>query len=248
MVPHSALILTAILKEEFNFCILDANAADLSEEECLASLRAMNPKIFLVSGVSVEYFNQYHKSFELAKIANRDCITVFGGIYPTVMGEEALEDDNIDYIFLGHAEGRASEFLRLLLNGEHGRVGRLAGVGFRDEVRGRVINPVASFLSDLKSAEATVKPDYSLIDVKVYLQQHTRGYNYNFDGPTGVLLTSYGCKYNCVFCATRTIRGRGIIFRPAADALEEIDWFMREHGIEHLSFLDECFFADRKLS
>lgn len=246
LVPHSALILTSILKEEFDFCILDANAADLSEEECLARLREMNPQIFLVSGVSVEYFEQYHKSFELAKTVNRDCITVFGGIYPTVMGEEALEDPNIDYIFVGHAEGRAPEFLQLLLNDEHERARRLAGIGFRDEAGGCIINPVSSFLPDLETTMATVKPDYSLIDVKTYLQQQTRDYNYNFDGPTAILLTSYGCKYNCVFCAARTIRGKGVVFRPTADVLEEIEWLMREHGIKHLSFLDECFFAERK--
>ena len=225
---------------------LDANAANLSEEECLARLRSMKPKIFLVSGVSVEYFEQYHKSFELAKTMNRDCITVFGGIYPTVMGEEALEDLNIDYIFVGHAECRAPEFFRLLLGDEHERARRLAGIGFRDEAAGSVINPVSSFLPDLKDTMAAVKPDYSLLDIKTYSQQQTRDYNFNFDSPTGILLTSYGCNYNCVFCATRTIRGKGVVFRPAADVLEEIDWLMREHGIRHLSFLDECFFADRK--
>lgn len=246
LVPHSALILTSILKEGFDFRILDANAADLSEEECLIRIKELNPKIFLVSGVSVEYFAQYHKAFELAKRVNHDCITVFGGIYPTVMGEEALEDCNIDYIFVGHAEGRAPEFLHLLLNGEDEQVRRLAGIGFRDESGRTVINPLSCFLSDMDDIVKTVKPDYSLIDVKSYLQQHTKDYNYNFNEPTGILLTSYGCNYNCVFCATRTIRGRNIVFRSADDVLEEIEWLIREHGVKHLSFLDESLFADRK--
>lgn len=246
LIPHSALLLTSIIKARFDFCILDANAVDLSEEECLVQLKEMNPKIFLVSGVSVEYFQQYHKSFELAKLANKDCITVFGGVYPTVMGEEALEDTNIDYIFIGHAESRAPEFLQFLLDGEYASAKKLAGVGFREKSRGTVINPISYFLSDIKSNEAVVKPDYSLIDIKTYLKRQIRDYNYNFLGTTAVLLTSYGCKYNCVFCASRTIRGKGVVFRPVEHVLEEIEWFMKEHGVKHLSFLDECFLEDRK--
>lgn len=246
LIPHSALILTAVLKGKFNFCILDANIEDLSEDECLVKIRQMDPSVFLVSGVSVEYFQQYHKSFELAKMANRKCITVFGGIYPTVMGQEALEDQNIDYIFMGHAEGRAPEFLRLLLNGEHHFTKNLAGIGFNEKNGKSVINRVNSLLSELNSSLAAVKPDYSLINTKAYLHQRTIDYNFNFAGPTGILLTSYGCKYNCVFCATRAIRGKDIVFRPAVDVLEEIEWLMREHGTNHLSFLDECFLADRE--
>ena len=91
VVPHSALILTAILKIEYNFCLLDANAMNLSEEECFQEINNISPKIFLVSGVSVEYYQQYHKAFQLAKMVNKKCITVFGGIYPTLMGEGLLK-------------------------------------------------------------------------------------------------------------------------------------------------------------
>jgi anaerobic magnesium-protoporphyrin IX monomethyl ester cyclase len=243
LIPHSALILTSLFNKEFGFDILDANAGDLSKEECLASLAQKDPKIFLVSGVSVEYFEQYHKSFELAKTVNRNCITVFGGIYPTLMPHEALEDHNIDYIFVGPSEGRASGFLRTLLNGKYDRTRAYPGVGYRDASGRSIINPIASILADLKDA---CEPDYSLLDVDTYLKQQSMDYNINFDGPTGVLLTSYGCKYNCIFCAARTIRGRGTAYRSAENVIEEIEWLMQEHGVKHLSFLDELFLGDRK--
>lgn len=243
MIPHSALILTSLFKNEFDFDILDANAGDLSEEECIAYLAQEDPKIFLVSGVSVEYFAQYHKSFELAKIINRNCITVFGGIYPTLMPHEALEDHNIDYIFVGPAEDRALEFLRALLDGNQDKANGFPGVGYRDASGGSIINPITSILADLKDVG---EPDYSLIDVNSYLKQHSIDYNINFDDPTGVLLTSYGCKYNCIFCAARTIRSRGTVYRSAQNVIEEIEWLMHEYGIKHLSFLDELFLGNRK--
>jgi len=245
IIPHSALILTSILKGEFDYHILDANAQNLDERECSEKIKALNPALFLVSGVSVEYFEQYHKAFELAKGACPGCTTVFGGIYPTIMGWEAMEDANIDFVFLGYAEGRAVPFLACLLKRDIEQIREMEGVGYRD--RGEVtINPMAKFLYELDTQERAVKPDYSFLNVDFYLDQAGKEYNYSFPGKTAILLTSYGCKYNCVFCATRTLRGKGIVFRPMEDVLEEIEWLMAHHGVQHLSFLDECFLADRK--
>lgn len=243
LIPHSALILSSILKPEFDFAIFDANAENLDEATSLAGLKNLAPRVFLSSGISVEYYRQCHLSFKLAKEVDRDCITVFGGVYPTLMGEEALEDKNIDYIFVGQAEGRAPAFINFLIKEDHESARKLSGVGYRDENGKVVINPVEKNTPGMEA----VKPDYSLIDVKSYLPKHSREYLTNFmNEPTATVLTSYGCPYNCFFCAARTIRGRGILFRPAGDVLEEIEFLMKEFGIKHLSFMDECFLAERQ--
>ena len=102
--PFTIAILTFLLKG-FNLQILDANSENLTEAEVLMRLREIKPDVFLVSGIAVEYYMQYCKSFELAKTANKSSITVFGGIYPTLMPEEVLNlDRNINYVFIGHAE------------------------------------------------------------------------------------------------------------------------------------------------
>ena len=115
--PNSALILTGLFKDKFSFGIIDANIADCSEEEAMAQIAKKNPKVFLVSGISVEYYAQYHTAFSLAKKTKQAIITVFGGIYPTLLPYEALEDKNIDYVFRGPAEGRrALKLIDCLLN------------------------------------------------------------------------------------------------------------------------------------
>lgn len=242
LIPHSALILTRILKPAFNFKILDANAKDLTIEQCVSLIRDTDPIIALISGVSVEYFQQYHKSFELIKAAKNNCMTVFGGIYPTLMSKEALEDKHIDYIFVGPAENYFLEFLQWLLKGEQEKAKAMPGVGYLDAPGVPIVNSRGSIFSTLMM---TIEPDYSLIDVRKYLYQNSKDYNFNFVEPTGILLTSYGCKYNCVFCAARTIRGANILFRPVDKVLGEIEFLMREYGVRHLSFLDECFLEDR---
>lgn len=243
LIPHSALILTRILKPLFNFSILDANAEDLNEAQCVEQLKESAADYVLSSGVSVEYFQQYHKSFELIKQALPSSVTIFGGIYPTLLGEEALDDDHIDYIYAGPAEEQFPDFLRLLMAGHTEEAKKVEGIGYRNADGSKHLNERKSVFSTNMMA---IDPDYSLINTRKYLQQNTKDYNFNFKEATGILLTSYGCKYNCVFCAARTIRGRTILFRSAESVLSEIEFLIREYGVRHLSFLDECFLGDRE--
>jgi len=242
-IPYTALILTAILKNKFNFSIIDANANDLSEKAAFEKLKAAKADIVLLSGLSTEYFQHYQCSAKIAKKANPNCITIFGGIFPTIMSDEALNDSNVDYIFIGHAEERLDIFLNLIIEMNKKKIEAFSGIGFRDPNGTPRINAVSSYISKVKTL---LKPDYSLIDVETYLNQVNTDYNCtSTTGPSAVLLTSFGCPYNCVFCAARTIGGRGVVFRPAEDVIEEIEYLIREHGIRNLSFWDECFLSNR---
>lgn len=240
--PQSALILTSLLKEDFDFKILDANIYNFSEDKCKLLLREMQPAAVLVSGFSVEYQRQYHTALALAKATCPDAITVLGGVYPTVLGEEAIKDSNIDYIFLGHAEERICEFLSLALGGDK-KVKNLPGIGFRDESGNIVINPVRSHISEVKKL---AKLDYSLIDVDAYLEFKGKDYQFNTVYRTSSLVTSYGCPYNCLFCAARTISGRGIAYRSVENVLEEIELLKYKYRVENLAFIDDYFLGDRQ--
>lgn len=241
ILPHAPLILTALLKNDFDFRLLDANIYDLSEEECKLRLQEINPAFVLCSGFSAEYHQHYHKAMELAKSACSDAITVLGGVYPTVLGEEAIKDSNIDYIFIGHAEERLCDFLHLAFNRD-AKLKDFSGIGFRDESRDIMINPVKSYRANLKKV---VKPDYSLFDVDSYLNQKCKDYQFNTVERTAIIITSYGCPHNCLFCAARTINGRGVVYRPAEDVLEEIEFLKTSYDVKHLVFLDDYFLGNR---
>lgn len=243
MTPHAATILTAILKDLFDFRIIDANGANLEEELCKSQLMAIDPAAVLVSALSVEYHVQYHAALALAKEACPQSITVLGGVYATVLGEEALKDPNVNYIFLGHAEERIVDFLNLILKGESARVRNLPGIGFVDSNGMQVINPVTTYIADVKHP---VRPDYSLLDMVPYLSQDSMDYQFNSDRLTASMITSYGCPYNCIFCATRTISGLRVLYRPVQHVLEEVDFLVKELGVRELLFLDDALLGNRK--
>ena len=241
--PFTAFILTAILKDEFNLNIIDANGLSLSEEECQLRMAEFNPEMVLISGQSVEYHLQVHTSLELSKNISKDIITVMGGVYPTVQGKDVLKDTNMDYIFLGHAEERLVGFLKIVLSGDKKALYDLPGVGFRDENGEIIINPVESHLSSVKTM---VRPDYSLLDITPYLIRDTLDYQTSSHVRSAEILTTYGCPYNCSFCASWTISGRRVVYRPVEDVLAEIEYFIKEHKVEEVVFFDDCLLMDKK--
>ncbi|MFZ5644541.1 MAG: B12-binding domain-containing radical SAM protein [Bacillota bacterium] len=240
--PYAILILSALLKEKFDLSIIDANGNDLTEEQSKAILSEAKPAAVLVSGFSVEYFQQSHTAMAIAKEVCPETITVLGGVYPTVLGEEAIKDLNIDYIFIGHAENRVNEFLERILSHNKNMINVFPGIGFRDDNCNVIINPVTSYISDVKQM---VNPDYSLINIEPYLNKNTLDYQFNSKLPSATIITSYGCPFNCIFCATRTISGRRVVYRTVDDVLEEIEYLISNHNVRNLVFLDDCLLANR---
>lgn len=241
-IPYAALILTGLLKHVCDFSIMDANSDNLEEEQCRKQLAEINPEIIMVTAGSVEYHLQVHLALEIAHSACPAAITILGGVYPTTLPEEAAKDTNVDWLFMYHAEDRIVPFLELLeQNPERART--FPGIAYRNSDDAIVVNPVTSHIGDVKTM---AKPDYSLMDVSAYLKHTTLDYQFSSTRPTAFIITSFGCPYNCVFCAARTISGKRVVFRPLEDIVEEIEYLMQEHQVGNLIFVDDAFLADQK--
>jgi len=245
-IPHSIAVLSAILKTAFDVSLLDATGSDLTEDECKEFLRKTRPEAVLFSGLATfQHPKSIHYSTEIVKSVCPDSITVLGGVYPTVQPEVALKDRNIDYVFLGHAEERVIEFLEAALDGSEEKAKTLPGIGFRDKDSGVVtVNPVRTVISQIKRQ---VQPDYSLLQLEPYLRQaENLGTNRSNSLKVAPLLTSYGCPYKCTFCATRTISGRSVAYRPLKDVFEEIDYFHNEYKVDQVMFYDDNLLLKRE--
>jgi radical SAM superfamily enzyme YgiQ (UPF0313 family) len=243
VMPYAALILSALLRERFAFSILDANGGNMDLDQCRGKLREMDPQFVLVTGGSVEYHRQAHEAIAIAKAACPGATTLLGGVYATTLPEEAAKDPNIDWLFMYHAEGRIGEFLDLLAVGKHDEARVFPGIAYRRADGTAIENPPSHFIGDVPTQ---TQPDYSLVDLRPYLRQNTMDYQFNSDAPSAFVITSYGCPYNCVFCASRTISGRGVAFRPATDVLQEIEYLIGAYGVRNLVFLDDALLFDRQ--
>ena len=237
--PTSSVpILTTLLKEEFDLQVIDANGRNLSEEDTLVEMKTSQAELVLITALSVEWHNCYHKVAQLTKEV-LGCQTIMGGVYPTVSGDYVLEDDNIDWIMLGYAEGRINNICQMILDNDI-RLEQEPGIGYKKD--GKIsINPINTYIGDVQEM---VKPDYSLIDLNLYISEEKS--DNALVKREASIITSYGCSYNCVFCATRTISGRKVAFRPVEDILEEIEYLIKTYHIDSIRFLDDNILADKE--
>lgn len=241
--PFAIPILAAILKK-YDFEIIDCNINNYSEEEVAEILKKKDAELILVSTISYDYNRTYHKLAEIIKQVKPDCISMWGGVYVTTCVEHVMEDQNIDIAMMGHAEERLEKLVDDILNHREECIERTEGIAYRKngEV---IINPLLSNVADVKEM---VRPDYEKTDIKKYIEkEESVATNYVNESRKHFanVLTSYGCPYNCIFCASRSISGRKVVVRPADDVMDEIDFLVRDCGIELLNIMDDNILFDK---
>lgn len=239
-------IITSLLKDKYDFSIVDANVNEWDFDQTVEALRNSQADIVLISALSIDYQIQYHKLAELAKIALPNCITFMGGIYPSSLPEQVMEDANIDFIMQGYAEERLVPILDAITKENKDFLSKVEGVGYRIGKEKHLI-PFNRFLSECKTI---IRPDYSLIDVDKYFKLQEGYYARNYSTECAEkrsinIIASYGCPYNCFFCANRSLSGSRVVYRPVDDVLDEIAYFVENHNIEQISFMDDNIVADK---
>ena len=242
--PFAIPILAAVLKG-FNFEIMDCNLNNYSEEDVDNILRKKEAKLVLISTISYDYHRTYHTLAGIVKRVMPDCVLMMGGVYVTTCIDHVMADINVDIGMMGHAEGRLDILVSDILNNRWINIEETEGVAYRKN--GKVIfNPLISNVADVKQM---VKPDYEKTNIQKYIDRDVAvSVNYVNESRKHFanVLSSYGCPYNCIFCASRSISGRKVVVRPAEDVLEEIDFLVKECGIELLNIMDDNILFDKE--
>lgn len=88
-------------------------------------------------------------------------------------------------------------------------------------------------------------PSWDLIDFNKYRAHNWHTLGYDKRSPYGVIITSFGCPYNCYYCNIHTLYpSRKVTYRPISDIAEELE-YMAKKGIKHLRIWDELFTLDK---
>lgn len=240
-------IITTILKDSFDFSIIDANVNRWDFDQTREAIKDSGAEIVLISALSIDYQIQYHKLAELAKEALPDSVTFMGGIYPSSLPYQVLDDINVDFIMQGYAEERLLPILKAVARKDYSFLSVEEGVGYKigDEIH---FIPFQKVLSNCKTI---IRPDYSLIDVEKYFlfQSGYSAKNYSTECAEKRsinIISSYGCPYDCFFCANRSLSGSRVVYRPVEDVLDEIAYFVENHHVEQISFMDDNIVADKE--
>jgi len=189
----------------------------------------------LLAGISTMTGFQLVGALRFSELARQhtDAPLVWGGWHPTILPEQTLENQLVDFVIMGQGEEPLRQFLIALINKTD--VENIPGLGFKKNGK-IIINPRGKY----KDAFSFPKVDFTLIDIKNYIFENwyaKRSIRY---------ITTQGCPYKCGFCSLALVYERKWFHKTVPEIIGELEYFIKEGDIDGVKFDDDNFFVNRE--
>ena len=234
--PLAVLSLRAALEGKHSATILDGN---VDRDFVTSAVRAVSAGRFDAVGVTVMGGPQLTSAIAASKAIRAHAPAVpiiWGGAFPTVCPDAAVNSPYVDYVVRGQGEGTLTELLDAHADAPEAALPAIRGLTWRAD--GQVVHNrerpfSAASLARMLPYDTLDNPRQYL--KRTYLGERTAGYQ-----------AALGCRFRCTFCGVAAMY-RGRMALPAAARLEQDLGFLRERlGVDALQFYDHNFF-DREV-
>lgn len=179
----------------------------------------------LCLGLSVMTGEQIRSAVRISKRYHDRVKIVWGGVHPTILPEDTIKEEFIDYIIRGDGE---EAFLNLLMYLEGEKVDR------------------ELFLSkNNKNLKINLLPDLNKSNIDFSKEGIVGEYFLKRDGMDKVFTieTSRGCPHSCAFCHN-TILGNKYRSVDNGYVINTIDYLREVYKIDGIAFQEDNFFLD----
>lgn len=187
-------------------------------------LKRISPDLLIASTV-VPTFEEDCRAFKIAKDAYPRTLTIAKGVISRDNGaSELTRHGEIDVIIRGESEFTAAEIAQ-------GRdLREVAGISFRrgDEIK---VNPDRP---ELQNLDEFPFPARHLLNNDLYRMPDTRR-------RMGIVLTSKGCPFDCIFCLVPRLYGKRVVFRSPESLVVEIEECVGRYDIRDFWFRADTF-------
>jgi anaerobic magnesium-protoporphyrin IX monomethyl ester cyclase len=231
-ISHGLAILSAAVKEQG----LEVDLIDLRALKGWGHFREelvkRKPDVCGLTMMSVD-FNPVMQCVDVIKEVNPSIVTVVGGPHPTLVTDEVLADEKIDYVITHEGE---IVFPRLL-----------AAVEAGERPAERLIRGEPPDLDSLPFS-----------DHDFFLNEWRR-WGYTLDSPEApfvpelpppfvTLIAGRGCIYNCSYCqpAERILFGRGVRRRSVGNVIGELKHLRDRYHFASFMFHDDTLTEDQE--
>lgn len=163
-------------------------------------------------------------------------VTVLGGCHITFLPEETVSScPAIDVGVIGEGEVTMLDLMHSIENGRS--LDAVDGVVIRDEGKIRKTRP-RRLIEDLDTLPF---PARHLLPMEKYaaLGEMT---------PIGNVITSRGCPFRCIFCASSRLYGNTFRARSPENVFEEVSELVDKYRINFIEFVDDTFTINKKRS
>jgi anaerobic magnesium-protoporphyrin IX monomethyl ester cyclase len=180
-----------------------------------------------------------YSSLETARLVkgkNPRALVVMGGVHASLRPGDLLDSADVDLVVRGEGEEAFLEICVALREG--GSFAGIAGISFKQgaEVTGTPDRVIAAAL------DSYPMPALDLVPIDKYRISP----DMRTGSRVGLIITSRGCPYDCMFCANKLLTKRTYRLRSIPSVLEEIDYYLEHHQINQLMIFDDNFAIDKK--
>ncbi len=238
--PSILCLFAALLKDDVDITIIDAQFYDLSEDEFRSKIQEIKPDYVGISLLTSEYENTLNVTADIIKTVQQSTIVIAGGVHVTIEYKRVIENPNIDYAVRGEGEFTLQKLIRYL--NDNACPFPTEGLVFRKG--GELVIQPQCFVHDLSSLPW---PDYSFVKFEDYLNTGAR------NGPLRApqypalrTLVTRGCPVGCSFCQVEFISGRKVRTREPEDIVAEFLHLKETYGIKSIIFEDDNISFQRK--
>lgn len=234
--PLAILSLCAALDGKYASTIIDGN---VDRSFISTAVRAVGDGSVAAVGITVMGGPQLLSAIAVSKAIRKRLPTlpiIWGGAFPTVCPEAAMNAPYVDYAVRGQGEATFVELLDALAECRDETLDSIPGLTWRrgDQIvhnKDRIFS--ASSLSRMLPYDRLENPRQYLTNT--YLGSRTLGYQ-----------AALGCRFRCTFCGVATMF-RGKMALPTTVRLEQDLAFMKDRfGVNGIQFYDHNFF-DREV-
>ena len=226
--PQSLLtIATPLDRAGYNIRIIDQRLESCWREILSEEVR----KAPICVGISAMTGPQIRNALDASRLVRQhgSVPIVWGGIHPTLMPEQTLENENVDIVVQGEGEETFFGLVKALENGTP--LGSVNGIWYK--VTDRIVRTSPRALIDLNQQPPL---SYHLVDLKKYLVELS-------GQPHISLETSRGCQFKCQYCYDTIVyksRWRGL---SVDETLRRIKLLVNDYGVKGFLFTDDNFFG-----
>jgi len=127
---------------------------------------------------------------------------ILGGSHPTVLPRQSIKYTGADMVAIGEGE--------------------ITLVQVMDSMKGKIPLSEIPSLARMENGRIVDNPPGNLIDPIDHLPVPDRSFIDRADYFGDVMMTGRGCPFNCSYCASRNIWGRGVRLRSVSSIIEEL--------------------------
>jgi radical SAM superfamily enzyme YgiQ (UPF0313 family) len=160
---------------------------------------------------------------------------LWGGVHPTLLPEQTMDNEFVDAVCVGEGEEVFTEWVKAI--DRDAPWDDIPGIAFRrnGEVHMHKKLPPTLNLNE------HVRPAYDLVDMKRYITTRL------FGERDFILMMSRGCPHQCTYCY-ETAFNINNVWRAVDPklAVDEIEYVKKTYGITAVTFMDDLYYGKKK--